>query len=392
MSEVTRYNFFLNTANAIQIPSTGTIPSTSNCQFIIGNPAITLSDEHNYFDCQVITACIPFSFKIINSINNFVNNCVMTINGTPYTFNLVVPSGNYNIDQLLSTFQSILQTQYYTYEPAGNSQFIVQFNIEEGFVDYQIILGSSDTSVSMFLNYSVYPFVGKLFGFYGNVTFSNTVTATSQGHYNVNPVQQLFIRSSLLLSKNYEFVADSFVQQPSDIIASLNLFTGADSYLNGQNVNPLISRLTIKTISAIDIYLTDDQTYIPLDLRKIPMYIHILIIEKSPDVHDNLKDIRMEISRQLKGQGKLPQLMPQAQPNETNGVPETQSNETNGVPQTIPQAPQMQEIPSTSNAEGNPLIPIESENENNDISNIEKLKNLQNALSELNDIKKENLT
>lgn len=350
MSVVNRYNFFLNTAQSSQIPASAGSPSYSNCSFIVSHPSIELTDEHNHFQAQIISCCIPFSFNIINTNNNVIYNCVITISGTPHTFNLTVPKGNYNITQLTSTFSQLLNAQYKVYEPSGTSVINILMSQTEGFVDYTITLGNTDSSLSVYLPYSLYPFIGKMMGFVGDITFSNTTSNTSTIHYNVSPYQQLYIRSSQLLSRNYEFI--NGVMNPSDIICSLNLYTSFDSYLNTNNLNPLISYLTIKSISIIDIYLTNDIDFIPIDLRGIPMYLQLLIEEISPIDHTdndtNIRSIRNELGQLLKNPGEI----------KANQIP----NEPNSV---------------------------EKEVENSDIiTKSEQLENLKNALSELEKVKK----
>lgn len=293
MTEVNHYNILLNTANALNnAPAVSGVASVSNCTFIVNSPSITLTNENNYFELQIVNCTTAFSFDIINVNNNTLTGCILTINGTPTTFTLVIPPGNYDIYQLCQTYQKLIQEVYTTATsgsgPSTNA-IVVSANIVSGVVNITMNATSPDTSISLFLPFSQgLTLLGSMLGWLTDITVSSSTTGgiSAPYHFNVAPYQQLFIRSNKLMGTNYEYITGSN-QLNSNIIASITIFTANNTYLNSNAISPLKIKLLTKNIDVIDLYLTNDFDNLPLDLKGIPMYLSMILTEIRPNVYVN---------------------------------------------------------------------------------------------------------
>lgn len=369
MTEVNRYNLFLNTTTALPGISAigGNMPSSSNCVFGLTNPSLVLSDDNNYFEIEVINICIPFSFKVINSSNNkigFETKCTMIINNsTTIDFGITIPVGNYTIVDLMKIWSKLIQDQYDQVGTQG-STIVFTFDQIEGIVDIILTVQGTDTSLSLFIPFSYNDsFLGNMLGFPDDVTAYDIYPTTGPNHYNVSPYQQLFIRSNKLLGKNYEFNHDSAGrQQTSNVIASVNLYTSFDSYLNSNNLIPFKSRIFTKIIDQIDIYLTGDVNNSPIDLYGIPMYLALLIVEREGYISPQMR----EFKQQLKSNPKELEIIK----NNTKDIPEPVQSASNSKNDIEYKQEEEEEVPMISQEE---------------LSEMElRLRNLTAAFEEIN--------
>ena len=372
MSEINRWNILLNTSNAtLDYPAVSPGPaSTSNCIFNLTNPPIVLTNPNNWFEISIVNCCIPFSFKFIHTdapANNTIPGCIMTVNGTPATFTITLPTGNFDISALTSLYQKALQAQYLIMEPAGLSVFSVIYQLAQGVVIFSVVLGVGDTGVSCFIPFSTNAdFLGSMLGFQLDTTFSDTVPQTGNFHFNVSPFQSLFIRSTKLIGQNYEFLNESQGnQQNSTILATLSLFTGFDTYLNANNLIPMKTKLLAKVIDQIDIFLTGDYNLIPLNLYGVPMFLSLLITEISSGPNANY----ISLHNQIKNPGSLP-LVPKRPLQNTVGGQEIEQDVSEDAG---PEMPSEGSVPEAPLEEGE-VPQISDENRQKALDEIEHLK------------------
>lgn len=341
MTEVNRYNILLNTANALgNAPAVSGVASVSNCTFIVNSPSITLTNENNYFELQIVNCTTAFSFDIINVNNNTLTGCILTINGVPITFTLVIPPGNYDIYQLCQVYQKLIQAVYNTATsgsgPSTNA-IVVSANIVSGIVNITMNATSPDTELTLFLPFSQgLTLLGSMLGWLTDITVSSSTVGgiIAPYHYNVSPYQQLFIRSNKLMGTNYEYIV-SGNQLNSNIIASITIFTANNTYLNSNALSPLKIKLLTKNIDVIDLYLTNDFDNVPLDLKGIPMYLSLILTEVRPNVHVNAQ--YDYISNQLKntrlgtGKGTFESMMDAKSTSESSEVNKATSESVDPV-------------------------------------------------------------
>ena len=263
--EINRWNFFLNST----FSSNG---DTDSPTYQLYNP-LTLSRDDSYFEAQIINICIPFSFKMINNTNNTLTG--IKINGSG-DYTLVLPNGNYNIIDFMALFAT--QMNIVLARAGSSAQLSLTFNDDQGLVDI-----SSNSFDIVYIPFSNNVYIGKMLGFFNTdvfISFSNS-PQTSPDHFNVSPIQQILIRSTRLLTKNYEFVVE-YQQNPSDVIGSCNILTSFDSYINFSSIIPIVSKLSVDKIDYIDFYLQDDLSYVNIDLGGINWFCNLLIVEKVP--------------------------------------------------------------------------------------------------------------
>lgn len=269
MTEINRYNFVLSS----DCRTSGT---NENPIFNLQFP-ISVSNKSNYFEVEILNPVIPFSMNMINSPYNTCT-CDFIINSITYpTSTLVIPDGNYNILELMSEFKTQI-TNSYNALSSGGAIFNIQYDPTEGFVD--IIIQSLGTDSTIVINFNqTNNFILTMIGFTIPFYVSYVHIATSDSHYNVCPVTQMYLRSESLLSRNFEMTANSNVQKYSDIIAILNLTTSFDSYIINTTLINLKSKCFQQSIFEIDLKLTSSNLYVPINLRGIPWSCVILLRE-----------------------------------------------------------------------------------------------------------------
>ena len=111
MQVLKNYNLFIDSSQRDE----GISPSYFS---IILRKPIVKTNKSSYFRVRIPSLVIPFSFSQVNSTNQVLL----------YTFNLVnysltVPTGNYNITDLLTEVQTLIQNQtsaklLFTYNPS----------------------------------------------------------------------------------------------------------------------------------------------------------------------------------------------------------------------------------------------------------------------------------
>ena len=240
---------------------------------------LSTTTQNSYFTLEILNPVIPFSFPIIQSSNNTVN-LIMTINGTPHTTSFTVPQGNYTIYTLSSQIQTNLQNLYITYNPSGTSVFSCVFdpNVEYNVFSVSLGGGGGDSSINVSFT-DTFSFVLNMLGFPTSFSFSNTSSSNGPNHPNVTPVTQLYIRSNIYFTKNFEFVAGNTLQKYSNIISILNIATSFDSYIINTTLYNLQSRISLKNIPQLDLYITTSNQYVPFNLRGVPWSCTILFKE-----------------------------------------------------------------------------------------------------------------
>jgi hypothetical protein len=121
--------------------------------------------------------------------------------------------------------------------------------------------------------------LGTFFGFDTNRTISSALSVTSSNICVANPVNYLLIRSGNLQQRwNREFIVES--DTFSDILYRVPVGTGQNTWLQHlADTDPV--EISNDNISSINIYLTTNLTYSPIDLQGISWAISFSIIEKT---------------------------------------------------------------------------------------------------------------
>ena len=379
--EVNRYNIIISTDQANSSPLTQYgYPSTNSLTYLLDKPPLSLTKPNNYYTVEITNICMPFSFNGINSSNNKIIGNTMNISGTPYTFTLQITPGNYNIVQFCAELTTQLNNTYASFSSGMASFSCYVSSLITAQIIISCILGS-ESSLSLTLNFGYNSnsvgnaYMGDIIGFKNAITITPTSSATNNAYFNVNPISQIVLRSQSLSAYNFEFLGPQTQSgygacNNSTIIGVFSVLTAPQSYLNSSNIIPLKTRIKNSQINLIDLTFYPDDSFTPIDFQGAVSNLTMVVIEYEPVVQfvdaiapllksiNNLNDNIMKLFSTKTQQNN--ELTPQQ-----SGLP--QNNETipqqSGLPQNNEQTPE----------ESNP----------DDLDNEEIIKNLTNALQEL---------
>lgn len=268
MEIIKTYSLYLNSRQA-------TLGDSNNCTFIL-NPALTLTNISNRFIITAEMVEIPYSFNQINNNYNTLYYSFTDGTGTVNS-NIVFPEGNYNVNQLITTFISLLITDITIYRPAINlttSNFNIYYNPSTSKITFSII----NKTLSITLNFSTNEILGICFGFpKTDQTFSNIIILNSINKVNVNPITSIYLRSeNIKFSTSYEAVVQPY--NISDIVAKIPVQTLPNSilYFRGDQ-KQMINNLEL---SSINLYWSDNLSpSYSLDLKGLNYGIYFTISE-----------------------------------------------------------------------------------------------------------------
>lgn len=257
MSIINEYTFFLNS----KYRSSGINAAPI---WNLGDP-IVLSDNNNYFECQILNAEIPFSFKSIQSPNNTMKYTLSAPQDSMNTNGVItIASGNYSITSLLAELKTQLESLVVPMQHPPTFNFT--YDRESGKVTLDVAISNGNHSLTLTLRWTQSDIMAEYFGFtYENDTIlsyntSQVVTSTnyiSPNHVNVSPVTSLLLRSDNLnqISNNQEILVEQQFTL-SNILAKIYVNSYYNSWILWENDLGFSVRLTNKSIDYIQLYLT----------------------------------------------------------------------------------------------------------------------------------------
>jgi hypothetical protein len=268
--EIRRYTFHVNSDKR----SAG----TNTDMILTVKDTISLKAIDSVFYIDVHSANVPFSFYQLSTDINTLQ-CVFTdTSGIPKTANIVMTAGNYTtisvLDELSSRLIAMAQVSsgaYVGFTP------VLSFTYSTTTSKSTLVM-TSPANASIQMNFGSNLNLGTFFGFDTNRTISSVLAVTSTKICVANPVNYLLIRSGNLQQKwNREFIVetDTF----SDVLYRIPVGTGQNTWLQHlADTDPV--EISNDNISSINIYLTTNLTYNPIDLQGISWAISFSIIEK----------------------------------------------------------------------------------------------------------------
>ena len=233
-------------------------------------------DSAFYVDVHAVN--VPFSFYQLSTDIQTLQ-CVFTdAFGTPKTANIIMTAGNYTtisvLDELSARLIAMAQISagaYVGFTP------VLAFTYSTTTSKSTLVM-TSPANASIQMNFGSNLNLGTFFGFDANKTISSALAVTSTKICVANPVNYLLIRSGNLQQMwNREFIVetDTF----SDILYRIPVGTGQNTWLQHLvDTDPV--EISNNNISTINIYLTTNLTYTPIDLQGITWAISFSIIEK----------------------------------------------------------------------------------------------------------------
>jgi hypothetical protein len=147
--------------------------------------------------------------------------------------------------------------------------------------------GPANASIQM--NFGSNTVLGTFFGFTTNQLISSVLSVTSTNTCVANPVNYLLIRSgNLIQSNNREYIIETDVF--SDILYRVPVGTSQNTWLQHlADTDPV--QIANDKITSINIYLTTNLTYTPIDLQGVNWAISFSVIEKENVSYKPLTDL-----------------------------------------------------------------------------------------------------
>ena len=238
--------------------------------------SLTAIDSAFYID--VHSANVPFSFYQLSTDIQTLQ-CVFTdILGNPKTANITMTAGNYTtvsvLDELSTRLIAMAQVSSGAY--VGLTP-VLAFTYSTTTSKSTLVM-TSPANASIQMNFASNLNLGTFFGFDTNRTISSVLAVTSTKICVANPVNYLLIRSGNLKQMwNREFIVetDTF----SDILYRVPVGTGQNTWLQHlADTDPV--EISNNNINSINIYLTTNLTYTPIDLQGISWAISFSVIER----------------------------------------------------------------------------------------------------------------
>ena len=238
--------------------------------------SLTAIDSAFYID--VHSANVPFSFYQLSTDIQTLQ-CVFTDTlGNPKTANITMTAGNYTtvsvLDELSTRLIAMAQVSSGAY--VGLTP-VLAFTYSTTTSKSTLVM-TSPANASIQMNFASNLNLGTFFGFDTNRTISSVLAVTSTKICVANPVNYLLIRSGNLKQMwNREFIVetDTF----SDILYRVPVGTGVNTWLQHlADTDPV--EISNNNINTINIYLTTNLTYTPIDLQGISWAISFSVIER----------------------------------------------------------------------------------------------------------------
>jgi hypothetical protein len=250
---------------------------------------LVLRSINSSFYIDVHSANVPFSFYQLSAEINTLQ-CIFTDTlGIPKTVNVTLTVGNYTTITVLTELSTRLIAEAQVAE-VGYTPFIPVLNFSYSLITGKstyIMTGPANASIQM--NFSLNNNLGTFFGFTANQFISSSLSVTSQNVCVANPVNYLLIRSgNLIQSQDREFIIESDVF--SDILYRIPVGTSQNTWLQHlADTDPVM--IVNDKITSINLYLTTNLTYTPIELQGVTWAISFSIIERENVVYKPLTDL-----------------------------------------------------------------------------------------------------
>ena len=262
MTEVARYTFHV----ASDKRNSGT-NTDMNLQL---TEVITKLAAKSQFHIMVHGMTIPFSFYQLSS-----DIASISVGITGYDLgSITLTPGNYSTVSILQEIKSKLEVYCASLVPSIVPNFVFTYNTITARSTFAV---SFPTGKSFVLYFSLNKNLGLFFGFTGNATFSSTTPSTGDKVAVANPATQLFLRSpSFKQSNNKEWIVEQGVF--CDILYRVPISSNVGTYIQWVGDS---ERIVLKndSFSLINLYLTTNLTYVPINLQELPFSVHFTIIE-----------------------------------------------------------------------------------------------------------------
>ena len=267
MNVINEYTFFFNS----KYRNNGT---NAQPTFTMDTPLI-LSDPNNWFEAQVLSVDLPYSFKQLASPNNkLFCRLIVVEDSINYYGQITIPDGNYPITELIDVlgFQLRLFMSSAGFPSNKFPDFSFTYDKTTGKVTLDLTAGSGSHTFTLTLYWSLSDILAQYFGFdyttntILSYTSAGVVTSTnyiSPNHVVVSPITSLYLRSNSLhqISNNNERLVENNMTI-SDILLKIPINSYYNSWILYEN-NTFSVKLNNKEIVDMTFFITS-QTYDPV--------------------------------------------------------------------------------------------------------------------------------
>jgi hypothetical protein len=230
--------------------------------------APTLSNPNNYFECELISADIPFSFHALQDAYNEIKyTLTVPQHSINVTSTFAIPVGNYSIIELLDKLSACLILEMTAAGLPTNKQPTFNFTYDRSYS--KVTLGFATTvnndDFTLTLRWQDTDLIAPYFGFdyITNTVLSYTAAGvitstniTSPNCVNVNPISVLHLRSDILAQSVHqqERLVEPFCTV-SNVIARVPVNVSYNTWFFYQSQGFKV-RLRNDTIETMDFYWT----------------------------------------------------------------------------------------------------------------------------------------
>jgi hypothetical protein len=232
---------------------------------LIGGP-----DYH--IDIELLSASIPYSFFNISDYYRYLSvRETQTSNpANSFTFDISIPAGNYNINQLINQLQTTLN---------ANTQLAVNYIISYDKITNKLTFSTptTDRTITFLFNTGNKSKVDlqKILGFdLQDYSFSTGNNLISVGSVNISPYSNIFIVSPNLSITNQ---ISSLSGNYTNILHKIPINTSPNTFIYDRNLLFTKYRSGINTLNAIELLLTDEDLDL-IDFNGVDWYCSIKVI------------------------------------------------------------------------------------------------------------------
>jgi hypothetical protein len=229
--------------------------------------APTLSNPNNYFECELISADLPFSFFALqDSYNSIKYSLVVPNHSINYTSTFEIPPGNYSILELLEKLSAclIIEMTNAGLSPSHQPAFNFTYDRSRGKVTLGFATLRND-DFTLTLRWTETDLIAPYFGFeysantvlsylaHGTITSTNYISPDT---VNVNPISVLHLRSDKLSQSinQQEMLVEPYCTV-SNVIARVPVNVAYNTWFFYQSQGFKV-QLRNNTIETIDLYWT----------------------------------------------------------------------------------------------------------------------------------------
>lgn len=277
-NEVMRYSFYINSSKR----NSG---SNTDLNLTLTQPITRLSSD-GQFIATVTSITIPFSFYQLSNTDSlnvlpvFLKN-VLDVSGR--STSITLDPGNYTAYSLITQLNTKLTTACQQTGIGGFTAFTPTFstsyNQTTGFITFGLV---SPAGCLINLLFSTSAVTQQLAGFFGvngtNINMTTSTTPVSTRPCVLNPVNYLYLRSSLKQFRNREWVVTS--DDVSDILHRIPISTSQGTWVQYDIPSDAVY-IVNDTIETINFYLTTNLTYEAMNLQGIEWSFAFTISEVS---------------------------------------------------------------------------------------------------------------